>query len=128
MRKTISSPEPTLTLSSEPGKIGKTKKRVTWALVGSGEENVRKNAAMRCGEMFAHVLILMIYYYYRLAEVQYLHLVRCEIVGPSQDCVPVLYSTWNRVRAAKGCVGFSVTICIVSNVDVMPSTKCWTVI
>ena len=93
---------------------------------GSGDEIVRTNAAMCCVEMFAHVLILMICYYYRLAEVEYLHLVRCEMEGPSQDCIPVLYSTWNRVRVAKVCVGSGVTICIVVNVDVIPS-KNWTV-
>ena len=61
-------------------------------------------------------------------QVKHLHLIRCEPVSPSQDCVLVLYSTWNRVRGAKSCAWISATVSIVSNVDVMPATftKCWT--
>ena len=62
-----------------------------------------------------------------LTKIKHLHLIRCEVTSPSQDCVLVLYSTWNRVRVAKVGVGVSVTVGIVINTDVMPSTKCWTI-
>ena len=64
---------------------------------------------------------------YDSAKIKHLHIIRREVVSPSQDCFPVLYSTWNRVRVAKVCVWISVTVGIVSNVDVKPSTKCWTI-
>ena len=41
---------------------------------------------------------------YDSAKIKHLHIIRCEFVSPSQDCFPVLYSTWNRVRVAKVCV------------------------
>ena len=35
-------------------------------------------------------------------KIKHLHLVRCEVTSPSQDCFLVLYSTWDRVaRVAK---------------------------
>ena len=30
-------------------------------------------------------------------KIKHLHLIRCEVTSPSQDCVLVLYSTWDRV-------------------------------
>ena len=59
-------------------------------------------------------------------KIKHLHLIRREEESPSQDCVPVLYSSWNSVSVAKVCVGILVTVCIVSNIDVIPSTKYWT--
>ena len=89
--------------------------------------SMRNNAAMYCVEMLHSCLILMIHYYC-LATVEDLYLVRRERVSPSQDCCPVLYSTWNRVRIAKICDWASFTISIVRNVDVISSkqrTKTW---
>ena len=38
-----------------------------------------------------------------LSEIKHFPVVGCDAVNPSQDCVLVLYSTWNRVGAAKVC-------------------------
>ena len=60
-------------------------------------------------------------------QVKHLHLIRCKVLSSGQDCVTVLYSTWNRVRNTKGWQRISVTFDIVSNDDVVPRcTKCWT--
>ena len=58
-------------------------------------------------------------------KIKHLHLIRWEVVGTSQDCALVLHSTWDRVIAAKVCVGVSVTIGIVSNFNLVSTTKCW---
>ena len=39
-----------------------------------------------------------------LSEIKHLPVVGCEVLSPSQDCVLVMYSTWNRVGVAKVCV------------------------
>ena len=57
------------------------------------------------------------------AEIKHLHLIRFEDVSPSEDCVPVLYSTWYWVGVAKVCVWTSVTVGFIADVDVGPSTK-----
>ena len=38
-----------------------------------------------------------------LSKVKHFPVVGCEAMSPSQDCAPVLYSTWNRVGGAKVC-------------------------
>ena len=61
-------------------------------------------------------------------EIKHLHLIRCESVGSSKDCFPVLYSTWYVVVAVmKVCVWISVTVGIMADVNVISSTKCWTI-
>ena len=63
-------------------------------------------------------------------KIKHLHLIRWEVVRSSQDCAAVVYFTWDWVSAAKAWEGIRVTIGIVSNVNVMKSTKsstkCWT--
>ena len=61
-------------------------------------------------------------------EIKNLHLIRVEFVRPSEDCSLVLYSTWYVVvGVVKVCVRTSVTVGIIADVDVMSSTKCWTI-
>ena len=62
-----------------------------------------------------------------LSEIKHFPVIWPEVRSPSQDCWPVLYSTCNRVGAAKVCVWMLVTVGIISNVDVVPATKCWTI-
>ena len=61
------------------------------------------------------------------SEVKYLNFVRWEVTGSSQDCITVCNFIWKRVRAAKISVGISILIGIISDVYVMPPTKCRTV-
>ena len=57
-------------------------------------------------------------------KIENLHLIRCELISPSQDCFSVLYTTWEWIRRANVCVGVCVTVCIISNNNVGSSTKC----
>ena len=57
-------------------------------------------------------------------KIENLHLIRCELISPSQDCFSVLYTTWEWIRMAKECVGVCVTVCIIFNNNVVSSTKC----
>ena len=61
------------------------------------------------------------------SEVKYLNFVRWEVTGSSQDCITVCNFIWKRVRTAKISVGISILIGIISDVYVMPPTKCRTV-
>ena len=62
-------------------------------------------------------------------EIKHLHLIKFELVRPSEDCSPVLYSTrYMVVGVVKVCVRTSVTVGIIADVDVMSSTKCWTTV
>ena len=60
-------------------------------------------------------------------EVKYLNFVRWEVTGSSQDFITVCNFIWKRVRAAKISVGISILVGIISDVYVMPPTKCRTV-
>ena len=57
-------------------------------------------------------------------KIENLHLIRCELISPSQDCFLVLYTTWEWIRITKECVGVCVTVCIIFNSNVESSTKC----
>ena len=61
------------------------------------------------------------------SEVKYLNFVRWEVTGSSQDCIRVCNFIWKTVRGAKISIGISILIGIISDVYVMPPTKCWTV-
>ena len=61
-------------------------------------------------------------------EINHLHLIKCETVRPIKDCFRVLYSTWyEAVAVIKVCIWTNVTVGIIADVDVVSSTKCWTI-
>lgn len=61
-------------------------------------------------------------------EMKNLHLIRCESVGPSKDCFPVLYSNWYVVVVVtKFCGWICVTVGIIADKDSISWTKYGTI-
>ena len=61
-----------------------------------------------------------------LSKIKHFPVIGWEVISSSQDCVPGLYSNWNRVVVAKVCAWILVAVGIIRNEDVPPGTRCWT--
>lgn len=104
------------------------KKKKTWVL----ETNLIGLLVRQSSQMVYWIQVWYYFYWHSRksyddsddsTEIENLHLIRCEVVSPSQDCLSVLYPTWDWIRMAKRCVGSCVTVCIISDTNVVTTPK-----